>query len=143
MAPSLREDSGVVPRLGSKFADIHKEVRSGLLPESSVVVRAWTARVSSANRSLVTRMFFASVLNAILVFILRKSRLLLRTSTIRVAGPMATVNLDRIGREVSLFASLFDHRREIAVGRRDNSHIDLDCPRTSQPLEFAFLQNAP
>src|ERR1700689_3734666 len=50
-------------------------------------------------------MLFASVFNAILVFIVRKSRVLWKTSTIRVRRAMRAVTPDRIRLAVSAFAS--------------------------------------
>src|SRR5882757_6408546 len=35
-----------------------------------------------------------------------------------------------------------DHLAEIAVGRRNPAHVDLDRPRTPEPLEFLLLQHA-
>ena len=67
----------------------------------------WAAvwRPRNAERSLVTPILFASVFNAILVFIVRKSRVLWGTSTIRVRRAISAVNPGRIRRAVLAFAS--------------------------------------
>jgi hypothetical protein len=84
----------MVPRRGSEFTDIYQEVRYGFLPESSAVVLPLDFSRGFCKAVVGYTDVLCVVFKAILVFIVRKSRVLWRTSTIRVAGPMGSVNSD-------------------------------------------------
>ena len=36
----------------------------------------------------------------------------------------------------------FDQLSEILIGRRNDAHVDADCPSTTQSLKLLFLESA-